>query len=105
MDKPEYELNVSRVCDSLKNHQTKKVHQLIADLMKYDMDAAEPHNLLGIYYEILGDEGAARKHYRAAYALDPTYTPACRNLNRICSWKWCNERPTYDFGDSIMEQV
>ncbi len=55
----------------------------IADAMGLNMDAPEPHNLLGILYEMMGDYQAARKHYRAGYALDPTYKPCCRNLERI----------------------
>ena len=55
----------------------------IAEAMAMDMDAPQPHNLLGILYEMAGDFQAARKHYRAGYALDPAYKPCCRNLERI----------------------
>ncbi len=43
--------------------------------------APQPHNLLGIVLEKLGDHPAAMKHFRAAWALDPTYLPASHNLN------------------------
>lgn len=104
MDKLGYELNIRKVCDCLKNNHTKEVIRLISALMEYDMDAAEPHNLLGIYYEISGNDNAARRHYRAAYALDPTYKPACRNLDRICSWSWFQGNPQYDFGDITIKK-
>ncbi len=43
--------------------------------------APQPHNLLGIVLEKMGDHPAAMKHFRAAWALDPTYLPASHNLN------------------------
>lgn len=43
--------------------------------------APQPHNLLGIVMEKLGDHHSAMKHFRVAWALDPTYLPANHNLN------------------------
>lgn len=43
--------------------------------------AAQPHNLLGIVMEKMGDHLTAMKHFRAAWALDPSYRPANHNLN------------------------
>jgi hypothetical protein len=34
-----------------------------------------------------GDFQSARKHYRAAYALNPAYKPSCRNLERITGFE------------------
>jgi len=48
-----------------------------------DASRAEAFNLLGALLELRGDDTGARKNYRAAYALDPTYTPAGANLERI----------------------
>lgn len=59
----------------------------IVEAMGLDMDAPEPHNLLGIYYEMTGDFQEARKHYRAGYALDPSYKPCCRNLERLSGFE------------------
>lgn len=42
--------------------------------------APEPHNLIGIVLEKMGDHLTAMKHFRAAWALDPTYLPASHNL-------------------------
>ena len=46
------------------------------------------HNLYGILEELLQNNDLARKHYRAAYALNPTYKPAVRNLERIYSFNF-----------------
>jgi hypothetical protein len=59
----------------------------IVAAMGLDMDAPEPHNLLGILYEMTGDFQAARRHYRAGYALDPSYKPCCRNLERLTGFE------------------
>lgn len=53
----------------------------VCDAMKQNPDAPQPHNLLGIVLEKLGNHAAAMKHFRAAWALDPTYAPATYNLN------------------------
>lgn len=53
-----------------------------------DVNAAEPHNLFGVIAEYNGDFAAAGKHYRAACALDPTYKPADRNLQRLTDYNY-----------------
>ncbi|MHB8074065.1 hypothetical protein [Desulfosporosinus fructosivorans] len=45
------------------------------------------------------DDDLARKHYRAAYALDPTFKPAIRNLERISTFDNRYGRDHIDFGD------
>lgn len=77
--------------------------EIIARAMTMDMDAPEPHNLLGILYELLGDDGAARQHYRAAYALDPTYKPSCRNLERLVLYGF-NATGGFDYGVPIARE-
>lgn len=53
----------------------------ICNSMERNPHAPEPHNLLGIVLERMGDHTGAMKHFRAAWALDPTYRPATHNLN------------------------
>ena len=78
-----FDLRVASAKAALISHDFQQARVAIADAMGLNMDAPEPHNLLGILYEMLGDYQAARKHYRAGYALDPVYKPCCRNLERI----------------------
>ena len=47
----------------------------------------------------------ARKHYRAAYALDPAYRPAIRNLERISSFDFQIKGKPMDYGDEPDEIV
>ena len=60
--------------------------QLILSAMGTYPHAPEPHNLLGILLEKQGDRPLAVKHYRAAWALDPTYRPVRQNLDRFASF-------------------
>lgn len=53
----------------------------ICEAMRQNPHAPHPHNLLGIVLEKMGNHLEAMKHFRAAWALDPTYTPASHNLN------------------------
>lgn len=48
--------------------------------------APEPHNLFGILLEKEGNHLVAMKHFRAAWALDPTYLPARFNLAQYTSF-------------------
>ncbi|MEL7565890.1 MAG: hypothetical protein AAGU27_13505 [Dehalobacterium sp.] len=66
-------------------------------------DAPEPHNLLGLLLESQDDHLTAIKHFRAAWALDPTYLPAQQNMdlfgNFYSSGKWA-----YDESDCPREK-
>ena len=54
---------------------------VLSKAMQAHPHAAEPHNLFGILLEKRGDHVAAMKHFRAAWALEPTYLPARYNLD------------------------
>lgn len=49
--------------------------------------APQPHNLYGILLEKEGNHVLAMKHFRAAWALDPTYLPVRYNLERFANMK------------------
>ncbi len=91
---------ISNAIDSLRKKNTDNGYKLISKALLLDPDAPEPHNLLGIIAELNGNDSVARKHYRAAYALDPAYKPACRNLERLVMFKWGPQSRDFDFGDT-----
>ena len=64
---------------------------LIAGAMGQHPHAPEPHNLMGLLLEREGDHLAAVKHFRAAWALDPTYLPARYNLSQYADL-FCSAR-------------
>ena len=55
--------------------------RLICQAMTLFPSAPHPHNLMGVLLEKTGDHASAMKHFRAAWALDPTYGPASQNLS------------------------
>ena len=57
---------------------------------------AQPHNLMGIIAESRNDHVQAMKHFRAAWALDPTYRPARINMERYGNFSGQMPRPVYD---------
>lgn len=53
---------------------------ICAAMFEYPHDAV-PHNLMGLLLESRNCHVEAMKHFRASYALDPTYKPAAWNLD------------------------
>ena len=47
----------------------------------------------------------ACRHYRAAYALDPAYKPAVRNLVRLTDFDLRKTGENIDYGDQPEEEV
>lgn len=60
-----------------------KCRDLITETMKEYPDAPEPHNMMGILLEKEGNHLMAMRHFRAAWALDPGYAPARKNLENF----------------------
>ena len=71
--------------------------KLVADAMGKYPHAPQPHNLMGVLFEMKDDHAAAMKHFRAAWVLDPTYLPARHNLNLFASF---NKIGKYAFDES-----
>ena len=96
---------IRQAVDLLKDCDTDKSYELISKAHLLNPDAADPHNLMGLISELRGDDITARKHYRAAYALNPTYKPSCRNLERLCMFTWGPQSRDFDFGDDLSEPL
>ena len=72
--------------DSARNH----IRNFLFDIAVEDLKTAiaiepgKPHafNLMGAVCELRGDAAGARKYYRTAYWIDPTYTPSRLNIER-----------------------
>lgn len=75
---------LQELCSAVRKYSAARDYQKCAAMLCKAMgefpSAPEPHNLFGIVLEKEGDHAGAMKHFRAAYALDPTYTPARQNL-------------------------
>ena len=84
------EKELTALCDSVKHLAGEGAYseceKLIAEAMRKHPHAPQPHNLMGVLLEIKDDRTAAMKHFRAAWALDPTYIPARYNLDNYASF-------------------
>ena len=78
--------------------------ELIRQAMAKYPHAPGPHNLMGIQLENSGDHLAAMKHFRAAWALDPTYLPARYNLEQYADMFCKNRKNAYTVDDCPQEQ-
>ncbi|MDI3280099.1 MAG: response regulator [Bacillota bacterium] len=72
----------------LKENQLEKALALLRRAVTLNPERPEPFNLLGAVDELRGNLDAARRMYRVALALDPTYKPAELNLDRVTRWKY-----------------
>ena len=83
----------------------RKEYSQCQELLKKTMaeypDNAIPHNLMGLLYEKQNDHIRAMKHFRAAWALDPTYRPALMNLGNFGTI-FANK--TFIFGEDQIRQ-
>lgn len=80
-----------------------KCESLIRSAMGKYPHAPEPHNLIGILLEKKGDHLTAMKHFRAAWALDPTYIPARQNLDCYGTF-YSSGKCVYDESDCEEEE-
>lgn len=82
---PRNSSELEQLCASVRAFVTEGAYEAciepICKAMERHPHAPQPHNLLGIILEKLGDHLTAMKHFRAAWALDPTYEPANHNLS------------------------
>lgn len=65
-------------------------------------DAPQPHNILGILLEKIGQHASAMKHFRAALALDAAYRPAGQNLETYGTF-YAHGRCAFDESDCTPE--
>lgn len=90
------------LCDTVRTLYEEEKYEECFDLIYKGMNefphAAEPHNLLGILLEKSGDHVLAMKHFRAAWALDPTFKPANHNLHYYGTF-FCDGKCAFDESD------
>jgi hypothetical protein len=77
--------------------------RLVTEAMGKYPHAPHPHNLLGVLLEKRGDHLLAMKHFRAAWALEPTYIPARQNLDQFGTF-YSTRHYAYDESDCPAER-
>lgn len=78
----------------------KECESILAKAMGVFPHAPQPHNLFGIVFEKEGDHVQAMKHFRAAWALDPTYLPARTNMDLFATF-YSSGKCAYDESDCV----
>lgn len=86
MNEPQYgrEQEIDILCNTarmlINEQKYEECKERISSAMQKYPHSPEPHNLMGIVLEKTDCHVDAMKHFRAAYALDPTYLTARHNL-------------------------
>lgn len=98
---------LQELCTDVRKYASARDYQkcvaMICKAMGEFPNAPQPHNLLGIVLEKEGDHAGAMKHFRAAYALDPTYLPASQNLHYYSTLFYPRGALAYDESDCTQE--
>lgn len=80
----EYKQEILVLCNTartlIREQKYRECKEQISSAMRKYPHLPQPHNLMGIVLEKEGCHVNAMKHFRAAYALDPTYLPTRHNL-------------------------
>jgi len=95
-----FENNIKKAIEEIKLKNYSEAKEYIHFAILEDDTSPETHNLLGIIAEFAGNLSLSGKHYRAAYALDPTFKPACNNLERITMFSYRLNRKCIDYGEN-----
>jgi len=72
---------IVEVRELIGRHEYRECEKVIRQAMSDYPDNAVPNNLMGLLDEKKGDHLNAMKHFRAAWALDPSYRPVLMNLD------------------------
>lgn len=79
----DYRKKIEKAIECLEERAYEQAKALIHEAIQLDDNGTEAQNLLGAYYELIGDRLLALRHYRAAYALEPSYKYANMNIERL----------------------
>jgi tetratricopeptide (TPR) repeat protein len=99
----DFENSIKEAIANIKKHKYKEAYQFIMKAISVDPNRPESQNLLGIWYELSGEDVLARKHYRMAYVLDPIYKPSSVNLERVSTLFPIKDIPI-DYGEVISDE-
>ena len=96
-----FESYIEKAIEEITNKNFSQAKEYIHLAILENYASPKTHNLLGILDEITGDLSLARKHYRAAYALDPAFKLACRNLERLTKFYYRFNIKNIDFVEKL----
>ncbi|NDL67819.1 hypothetical protein [Anaerotalea alkaliphila] len=90
--------HLDRTAQALRERDLDQALYHLQQAMVEDIHSPQVQNLIGILAELDNDILLAEKHYRAAYALDPTFRAAGFNLDRVEGYPIHYDREKIDYG-------
>ena len=90
--------------EQIGNREFVKCEQMLRKAMEEEPHSAVPHNLMGILLEKKGEHSLAMKHFRAAYALDPSCAAARVNLEQFSQMENASVKCAYADADCQQEK-
>jgi len=93
------ERQLKEAVDLIKTPDFDGARSLLQRIVGQKPECARAFNLLGVIHEKLGDMDAARRMYRVALDIDPTYHPAHGNLSRLVQYRTSFREPDLGDGD------
>ncbi len=79
----QYEKLKQRAIKLLQEKDFNTSYKVLKECLQQDFERSDTYNLIGCYYECIGQRPKAMKFYRVAYYMDQTYQPAIKNLERL----------------------
>ncbi len=86
--KASFDAVLGQARQSLEQSKLDQAMVFISQAIVISPDRPEIFNLIGAIKEMGGDVDAARRMYRVAVTLEPSYQPARQNLERTCGWRY-----------------
>lgn len=99
----QYKEKIKKAIEQMKLRELESAKLTLYEAMPLDDNGTEVQNLLGLYFELMGDRLFALRHYRAAYALDPSNIYASKNIERLTYGDFIEVVEVPLFGDELIE--
>lgn len=96
-----YDIKIKIAVNAIKSRDYELALISIKEAGLENQNLPEYHNLLGVIAEHCNDISLACKHYRAAYALDPSYRPALNNIERVSHFNFGGCENKADLGEDF----
>ena len=100
-----YEDKVKEAIELLRNSKYEEAQFCIHEAILLNDNGVEAQNLIGAYYELIGDRLMALRHYRAAYALEPSYEYANLNIERLTYNNFIGTANKPLLGDEVLTKM
>lgn len=103
-EKGSFQNNIEEAIYAIKSSEHDLAKMYLHAAMLENDHSPEAYNLLGVISEYKGDVLLACKYYRAAYAFDPSFKPADKNLEKLTSFFYKFNQANIDYGENNINE-